>query len=141
MKKRNNKYFYTLILIFTLFISKNGISQNEKAIEVKFEIDGQEINFAKDIKIILSVNGKDIEPLMYLNGFISPDFKGAKEADVCFIYRRKRYQFKDLPISKFETNWVFGISKTAIEKKYKKKYYLKFNPKDGGDGTQVTIFE
>jgi hypothetical protein len=128
-----------LLLIAGVLYTKTSNAQNLMAVNVKFEIDGKTIDFANDVKLVININREEIEPLMFVNGFIVPDFKEAKEVDVCFIHKGNRYLFKGLPVSKFETNWIFGIVKKPSDKRNKKEYYMKFNPKDGGDGTQVTI--
>jgi hypothetical protein len=125
----------------SLFHSKVSLAQSERTIHVKFEIESKELSFANDVQLSIIINGQEVQPLMYINGFVMPDFKGAKEADVCFTYKSHRYLFKGIPVTKFETNWVFGIVKNPADHKNKREYYIKFNPKDGGDGTQVTITE
>jgi hypothetical protein len=139
MRKKHHRIFLLLLLIAGVLYTKTSNAQNLMAVNVKFEIDGKTIDFANDVKLVININREEIEPLMFVNGFIVPDFKEAKEVDVCFIHKGNRYLFKGLPVSKFETNWIFGIVKKPSDKRNKKEYYMKFNPKDGGDGTQVTI--
>jgi len=139
MKKKARKIFLTLLLIMGILCPEKGFAQNEMVVHVKFELDSKRVDFANEVQLIINVNGQEIRPLMYVNGFVVPDFKGMIEVDVCFIYKGYHYIIKGLPVSKFKTDWVFGILSKPIDKRNKKEYYIKFNPKDGGDGTQVMV--
>ena len=141
--KSNKCYRLLLLLLLTIgfLYSKVGIAQNTMKVHVKFKIEGEKADFANGVKLVLFIKGQEIEPLLYINGFVIPDFKEIKEVDVCFIYGGSNYFFKGLPVSKFETDWVFGILKRPKNKDNRREYYIKFNPKDGGDGTFVTVTE
>ncbi len=127
--KKQNRIFVLFFLIGILQFS--GFSQTCKTVNVRFDITGKSENFSKGISLILYINNEETIPLMFVNGFIVPNFKEVKVVDVCFIYNKKQYLFKKLPVSKFDTDWVFGIDKSG--------YFIRFNPKDGSDGTQVII--
>ena len=137
---KNSKIFLSFLVTF-FFFSENAFTQTPKTVSIMFEVQGKNINFANGVQFKLIIKNKEVQPLMYINGFVVPDFKGAEQVDVWFVYKSKNYFFKGIPVVKFETNWVFGINSSHKNKKGKKEYYIKFIPYDGGDGTQVTITE
>lgn len=129
-----------------LFIPYTMVAQSDKVVQVYFDIEGKEVNFSNGVELSFFLDGKEIEPLLYLNGFVVPDFGNAKAVDVCFRYKRKVYRIDALPINKFETDWTFGIDKKPFKEENKPQnekvrmiYFIRFSPKDGSDGTQVIV--
>lgn len=127
------------IIILTLFflITQSIHAQENKIIQVEFEIDGSHTpcDFSK-VEILLSTNGQQIKPLLLLNGFIIPDI-AAEEIDVCFIYRKKKYIFPRVHHSKFSGQWIFGVDKMPFKKEWqadmkgvKAVRFIRFAPKE-----------
>lgn len=121
-------------------------SQIEKTIQVSFNIEGEPAVFSDMNRIEFTVGNNKVVPLQFLNGFVVPDFGDADVIDVCFIINGEKYCFRDLPVSKFETDWEFGVDRKPFNKEFKPAdvgdkfiYFLKFFPKNGGDGTQVVV--
>ena len=132
--------------IFLLFIPYTMVSQGQKIVQVTFEIEGEEANFANGVELSFFLGKKEIKPLLLINGFFVPDFGNAKTVDVCFRYKRKEYRIDGLSINKFEADWTFGIDRKPfkeenkpINEKVKMIYYIVFNNIDGSDGTQVMV--
>lgn len=123
-----------LLIAIIFFYSNKGFAQNLNIVQVTFETGLKSDDFGGDIKLSINIVDREVVPLMFVNGFVIPDFKEVKVVDVCFKYKNKMYVFKALPTSKFETDWYFGI-------KSRKEYYIRFIPKDGGDGTKVTVIK
>lgn len=135
-----------LLGLMCLFVPYTMVAQSNKVVQVYFDIEGKEVNFSKGVELSFFLDGKEIQPLLYLNGFVVPDFGNAKTVDVCFRYKRKVYRIDALPVNKFETDWTFGIDKKPFKEDNKPQnekvsmiYFIRFSPKDGSDGTQVIV--
>ena len=148
-KKYKNRFLRRgLILgIFLLFIPYTMVSQCQKIVQVTFEIEGEEANFANGVELSFFLGKQEIKPLLLINGFFVPDFGNAEKVDVCFRYKRKVYRIDGLSINKFETDWTFGIDRKPFKKEEyrpisenaKMIYYISFNNRDGGVGTEVMV--
>jgi hypothetical protein len=139
LKSYKKKNLVFIIIINSIILSTICSAQIIKTINVKFELGAENVDFTKKIKLVLKVNNNQIEPLMFINGFVVPDFKGAEYVDIYFTYDNKSYAFTNTSVSKFETDWVFGILKKTTDKTIEKEYYLKFIPRNGDLVTIVNV--
>lgn len=119
-------------LIFFLSFYTIAFSQEQpNFVKVKFEINGEvvnSINFANDVELIFTIHGHPVTPLMFLNGFIVPDFQGLEKVNVCFRYKKYNYIFDSIVCVKFyDTDLTLGIDNKPKDRRVKKIYTLAFD--------------
>lgn len=135
-----------ILIRWLVFIPFMCFGQNDKVVRVSFEVEDEEVDFSKGVNLTFNVDGREIQPLLFVNGFIVPDFGDTKTVDVCFSYEENKYCIERVSIVKFETNWTFGVDEKPFRDVNKPQtkgvrlvYYIKFQPKNGGDGTRVDV--
>jgi hypothetical protein len=106
--------------ITCFFISLYCPAQKGSNIRVDIIVGNHERNFSDGFKLLFVANGKEIYPLVYLNGFVVPDFGEATHVDVYFLYKNKRFSFSNRYLTEFNTPyWRLNIDTLdGIEKGY-----------------------
>lgn len=135
-----------IIIAILLILPCHMFAQKDKIVNVSFDIEGANSFFSEDLHLLFRFDGKEIQPILFLNGFIVPDFGNAEAVDVCFVLKKQTYCINNLPVSKFEGSWTFGIDKKPFkeenrpqEKGVNRIFFIRFTPANGGDGTQVVV--
>jgi hypothetical protein len=141
-----------MLTAYCFAVHANPFQAHAGAVKIlRLEVDGREVH--KDFKILLYDNEKEIEPVRDGNSFIVPsELQGRENIGVRIIWGEYDLTFDSVNISKFDTDWVVGVNKklfdeegTASEisaplgKKLLMVYYISFVPRDGGDGTRMTV--
>jgi len=148
-----NKHYYKRIGLIVsgliILISHATPFQNREVVQVSVDVNGKSLDFSKGVELFFYVEGREIKPLLFLNGFVVPDFGNEDVVDVCFRYQKHIYCINKLSTSKFSGEWSFGVDKKPfseenksllpIEKGAKTIYYIRFTPKGGGVGTIVVV--
>src|SRR5947209_814174 len=93
----------------------NSVQAQTRAVKIlKLEVDGREIH--KGFKILLYVNGKEIEPMRNGNSFIiPPELQSCENVGVRFLWGKYNLFFDSVNISKFNTDWIVGVDKKPFD--------------------------
>lgn len=133
-------------LYFLVFFAQ--INYAQQFVKVQFEDEGIVSDMYKSLKIEFKIGDSIIEPLMFLNGFIVPEFNNITKIDIYVAYKGKKIYFKNIATQKFSADWTIGIDKKPFKQEnpvpqghFKIIYYIKFEPKGGGVGTYVFVTE
>ena len=132
-------------------LGNTGQAQTPTVKILKLEVDGREVH--KSFKILLYANGREIVPVRDGNSFIiPPELQGCENVGVRFIWGKYNLAFDSVNISKFSTDWIVGVDKKPFDeentasdvpdptgKELLMVYYISFVPRDGGDGTRLTV--
>ncbi len=125
-----------MLLLLTIVMPCLTWAQCDEIVRVDFKIKGKRVDFAHKMDLTFCAENQEIKPILYVNGFIVPDFGSLETIDVCFTYRKDKYLVEGLPVVKFESNWTFGIKKRTRKTLI---FYTEFSPRNGGCGTEVVV--
>jgi hypothetical protein len=128
----------SLAIILTIFCT-NFLFSQINTVKVKLIEDGVKKDINGKFKVYFISDMDTMEPLLFMNGFVVPEFKNFQAVDLIFTYKEYTLHFNALPVQKLITDWIINIDNHPKEKKVKSIYAIDFIPKDGKDGTRVTV--
>jgi hypothetical protein len=139
----------TLAILLTLTCCLLVVAQERAVKIVRFEVDGKPLT--QPFKISLTVRGKTTEAKATKDRFVVPsDLPESETVDVRFESGTYNLFFESVQITKFNTDWIFGIDTNPFEpenvesvepdppgKELSRIYYLSFHSKDGPDTRMI----
>lgn len=141
-----------LLMVCFCVTPLSSVQAQARAVKIlKLEVNGKEVH--KDFKVLLYVNGREIEPVREGEGFLVPaELQSCDSVGVRFIWGNHDLIFDSVNVSKFNTDWIVGVNTkllderntvlgvpASLSKELVMIYYISFVPRDGGDETQVTV--
>lgn len=133
-----------LLLAFVVLAS--ALLQAQQFVKITTIDKGKRVD--KPFRITFQIDGRDIEPLRFENGFVVPrELAKASFVDVKIRFKAYDLDFPSVSIKKFEGEWVVGVDTPPFSAKFAKEelirdkkrlrfiYYLQFEPTEG-DGTE-----
>ena len=133
-------------LLLAFVVLAGTLLQAQQFVKLTTVEKGKEIN--KPFHITFQVNGRNIEPFRFENGFVvPPELAKASFVDVKVTFKNYDLDFSSVSVKKFEGEWVVGVETRPFSAKFAKEemirdgkrlrfiYYLQCEP-TAGDGTE-----
>lgn len=135
-------------VMLTVKAQTNCVRAQNNRVKFSFEVDAKPVK--EKFKVQLYLDGKVIEPDMCGDSFlVPPEIEGRKDTGVRFLSDKYDLYFDPIFAHNFKIDWVVGVDNKPFEKEnlnaeknYEKVaiiHYLKFIPKDGGDGFMLIV--